>query len=67
MYFVHNFQGHQMEQIYNALGNVNHFRSKFSNSRGSNGSIMFINWFMSLSTDNQLIVTNWVETNYKNL
>ena len=67
MYFAHNFDCFQMEQIFNQFSNSQHFKSKFETARGNNGTDRFINWFMMLSTDNMLIVTNWIETNYKNL
>jgi hypothetical protein len=67
MYFAHNFNSTQLDSIINELGNVNHFRSKFDNARGNNGTERFFWWFMNLSVDNMLIVTNWIENNYKNL
>ena len=67
LYFAHNFYAVQLDKIFNALDNYNHFKSKFETARGNNGTDKFISWFMNLSLDNQLIVTNWVETNYKNL
>lgn len=67
LYFAHNFNTFQLEEIFNALSNYNHFKSKFETARGNNGTERFLWWFMNLSTDNQLIVTNWVEINYKNL
>jgi len=67
MYFAHNFNNVQLELIFDALGNVNHFKDKFNGAKGLNGTEKFLNWFMMLSVDNMLIVTNWVETNYKNL
>jgi len=67
LYFAHNFSSIQLEQIFNLFGNYSHFKSKFEGARGNNGTEKFIWWFMNLSTDNQLIVVNWVETNYKNL
>ncbi len=67
MYFAHNFSLSQMEQIFFELDNVRHFKDKFINANGSNGTEKFFKWFMMLSIDNMLIVTNWIETNYKNL
>ena len=66
MYFAHNFSIEQMKAIFIALGNAEHFSSKFFGAKGSNGTKKFLNWFMTLSLDNMLIVTNWIETNYKN-
>lgn len=66
MYFAHNFYSTQLESIFNALDNTNHFRSKFEGAKGTNATEKFLNWFMMLSIDNMLIVTNWIETNYKN-
>ena len=67
MYFTHNFSASQMDAIFFELGNVRHFKDKFINNSAKCGTQKFINWFMDLSIDNMLIVTNWVETNYKNL
>lgn len=66
MYFAHNYNGTQLQSIINALGNVQHFTSKYNSAKGTNGTEKFLNWFMMLSIDNMLIVTNWIETNYKN-
>jgi hypothetical protein len=57
----------QMTKIFATLDNPTHFESKFRNASGKNGTEKFFNWFMTLSVDNMLIVTNWIETNYKNL
>lgn len=67
MYFAHNFKNTQLELIFNDLGNYSHFKSKFDTATGSNGSEKFLKWFMMLSVDNMLIVTTWIENNYKNL
>jgi len=67
MYFAHNFNTTQLDSIIKELGNVNHFKSKFDSVKGNNATEKFFNWFMMLSVDNMLIVTNWIETNYKNL
>lgn len=67
MYFAHNFSASQMEAIFNEFSNSQHFKSKFENARGNDGTQKFIWWFMNLSTDNMLIVTTWIENNYKNL
>ena len=66
MYFAHNFSQVQMNKMFSTFNNPAHFEAKFRSARGENGTIKFFNWFMELSLDNQLIVTNWVETNYKN-
>lgn len=66
MYFANNFSLSQLDAIFNALGNPNHFRDKLTNMRGESGTDKFFRWFMELSTDNQLIVTNWITANYKN-
>lgn len=67
MYFAHNFSMMQMNQIFSSLDNPTHFESKFRNAKGNNGTERFFWWFMNLSLDNQLLVVNWIETNYKNL
>lgn len=67
MYFAHNFSMMQMNQIFSNFDNPTHFESKFRNANGSNATEKFFKWFMMLSIDNMLIVTNWIETNYKNL
>jgi len=67
MYFAHNFSMVQMEEIFNALPIPSHFKSKFETATGKNGTEKFFNWFMMLSIDNMLIVTEWIESNYKNL
>jgi len=66
MYFAHNFSMVQMEQIFNALPIPSHFENKFKTAKGNNGTEMFLNWFMTISIDNMLIVTEWIESNYKN-
>ena len=67
LYFAHNFSMVKLEQIFALFSNTEHFKSKFFTAKGNNGTDKFIWWFMNLSTDNQLIVVNWVENNYKNL
>lgn len=66
MYFAHNFNSTQLDAIFNSLENVNHFKAKYNSAKGTNGTEKFLNWFMMLSIDNMLIVTSWIETNYKN-
>jgi len=66
MYFAHNFSLNQMQLIFNALGNPTHFKAKWNTANGNNGTEKFFNWFMMLSIDNMLIVTEWIESNYKN-
>ena len=67
MYFAHNYNTLQLDAIFSELGNASHFKSKFIGSIGNDGTQKFFNWFMMLSIDNMLIVTNWIESNYKNL
>lgn len=67
MYFAHNFSQVQMEQIFNVLPMPNHFRNKFETATGNNGTTKFFNWFMNLSTDNQLILVEWIDNNYNGI
>lgn len=66
MYFANNFNSGQMDAIFDALGDANHFKNKFVGMRGTNGTDKLFSWFMQLSTHNQLIVVNWITNNYKN-
>lgn len=67
MYFANNFGQEQLNKIFNALGNASHFKSKFENAKGTNGTEKFLHWFMLLSHDNMIIVLTWIEENYKGM
>ena len=64
MYFAYNFGLQHLDQIFNRLGNAEHFRAKFEGARGNNGTEMFFNWFMELSDDNKEIVTDYINQKY---
>ena len=64
MYFANNFDYVQLETIFVVLGNAEHFKSKFNQAKGNNGTEKFLNWFMQLSHDNMETVVNWVSENY---
>ena len=65
MYFLYNFSQDHLDNLFEYLGNKEHFTDKFSRSFGNNGTQKLMNLFMALSTDNQLKFVEWVNQNYK--
>lgn len=64
MYFLHNFT---MDQVKLAMANTNspeHLLAKFNSAGGQDGTRNLINTFMAMSYDNQILFTQWVESNY---
>jgi len=65
MYFLHNFSLIHLDELFEHLGNKQHFTDKFSGSFGNSGTQKLMNLFMTLTTDNQLKFVEWANENYK--
>lgn len=65
MYFLYNFNPNHLEDLFEYLGNKQHFTDKFSSNFGNSGTQKLLNLFMTLTTDNQLKFVEWVNENYK--
>jgi len=64
MYFTNNFRLSDMDKIFYRMGDPNHFRTKWEDARGNNGSEKLRNLFFELSQSNQEIICDYVNENY---
>lgn len=70
MYFAFNYTHKQLWDLFNALPDPGHFRTKFEGFAGQengNGTKAFFRWFMDLSWDNQRTVVKTIDRTYEGI
>lgn len=64
MYFGHNYPSNFISQVWEEEM-ANHLQSKFKSIYEYRGTLTFFSWFMELDSENQEILIDWIEKNYK--
>jgi hypothetical protein len=68
MYFANNFSQPLLKGMFEVTNAPQHLENKFTSlaiDNGNNGTKALFQWFMQLSTDNQMEVSNFITINYE--